>query len=398
MDMIAERLGQDPLELRRRNLLVDDDELPMGQRLEDGHFAELLNNVAAGIGWGDRTEPDVSADGRRVRARGLSMIIKGTVTPSASSAVVKLNTDGSVNVLASSVEMGQDIHGTLARIAARELDVPVDRVTVAYPDTDLTPFDQQTSSSRSTYATGSAVRQAARAVRNRLLEDAGDQLEIAPSDLTIVDGRAIVRGTETASRSVAEVMARSGRGNLLGDGAYRSEGGLDPETGQGIASVHWHQAAGAADVSVDLETGKVELLAFRSAVFAGTVISPVGAELQTEGNLAFGMGQALFEELVFDSGQLRNGNLGDYMISSSLDLPEAFAVWFLEDPDRAVVHGLGETSLPTVMPAIANAVYRATGVRVRDLPITPEKVLQGLRALRAAELDPSSHSLAAATP
>jgi CO/xanthine dehydrogenase Mo-binding subunit len=312
------------------------------------------------------------------------VIVKGTVTPSTSSAIVKLNHDGSVHVLASAVEMGQDIQGTLALIAAAELQVPVERVVVSYPDTDLTPHDQQTSSSRSTFATGGAVRQAARMVRQRLLEEAADQLEIAPTDLALVDGRVVVAGSADASRTTQEVLARSGRGNLLGDGAYLSKGGLDPETGRGIASVHWHQAAGAADVSVDLETGRVELVGFRSAVFAGAVINPVGAELQAEGNLAFGLGQALWEELVFDGGQLQNTNLGEYMISGTLDVPEGFSVSFLEHPDRAVIHGLGETSLPTIMPAIANAVFRATGVRVRDLPITPEKVLRGLAELAAS--------------
>lgn len=389
MDMIAERLGIDPLVLRLRNLLVDTDELPTGQRLVDGHFAELLADVASGIGWSGTAE--AQPEGRRVaRAKGLSVIVKGTVTPSASSAVVKLNHDGSVNVLASAVEMGQDIRGTLARMAAAELQVPVERVVVSYPDTDVTPYDQQTSSSRSTFATGAAVREAARVVRSRLLQEAADQLEIAPTDLQLVDGRIVVAGSADTSRSIPDVLGQSGRGNLVGDGSYLSHGGLDPETGRGIASVHWHQAAGAAEVSVDLETGRVEVVGFRSAVFAGTVINPVGAALQAEGNLAFGLGQALWEELVFDGGQLQNANLGEYMVSGTLDLPEAFAVTFLEHPDRAVIHGLGETSLPTVMPAIANAVFRATGVRVRDLPITPEKVLRGLAELAAARAESGS--------
>ena len=398
MDMIAERLGLDPLVLRQRNLLTDADALPMGQRMADSHLSALLDDVAAGIGW-DEVPEQSAGKGRRVaRARGLSVIIKGTVTPSTSSAVVKLNHDGSVNVLASAVEMGQDIQGTLALMAAAELQIPVERVTVASPDTDLTPYDQQTSSSRSTFASGTAVQQAARMVKARLLEEAAEQLEISPADLELVDGRVVVRGSEGTSRSVAEVVTRSGRGNLLGDGSYLSSGGLDPETGQGIASVHWHQAAGAADVSVDLETGRVELIGFRSAVFAGTLINPVGAQLQTEGNLAFGLGQALWEELLFDGGQLQNANLGDYMISATLDLPEAFSVSFVEHPRRAVIHGLGETSLPTVMPAIANAVYRATGVRVRDLPITPEKVLRGLRMLGADGSQTSPPGVAVAAP
>jgi CO/xanthine dehydrogenase Mo-binding subunit len=135
---------------------------------------------------------------------------------------------------------------------------------------------------------------------------------------------------------------------------------------------------------VDLETGKVELLQFHAAVYAGRIINPVQCELQTEGNVAFGVSQALFESMVFDGGQLQNGNLGDYMISSGADMPRTLTVTVLEDPATNEIHGVGETSLPAVMPAIGNAIYRATGVHIGELPITPEKILRGLREREAA--------------
>jgi CO/xanthine dehydrogenase Mo-binding subunit len=118
-------------------------------------------------------------------------------------------------------------------------------------------------------------------------------------------------------------------------------------------------------------------------VYAGRVINPVQAELQTEGNVAFGVGQAFFEEMIYDHGQLQNGNLGDYMIASIKDMPEQLDLNVLEQPEPTEIHGIGESSLPPVMPAIGNAVYRATGVRIVDLPITPEKILRGLRELEA---------------
>ena len=180
-------------------------------------------------------------------------------------------------------------------------------------------------------------------------------------------------------------------GNLLATGEYITGGGLDPETGQGIAAVHWHQAAGAAEVEVDLETGKVNVLAYEAAVYAGRVVNPVQAELQAEGNVAFGLGHALFEEMVYDNGQLQNGNLGDYMIASFEDMPEHIGVNCLEEPVLNEIHGIGETGLPPVMPAIGNAVFHATGVRITDAPITAEKVLRGLRQLETAR-----HAAAAA--
>jgi CO/xanthine dehydrogenase Mo-binding subunit len=134
---------------------------------------------------------------------------------------------------------------------------------------------------------------------------------------------------------------------------------------------------------VDTETGKVTVLRYHAGVYAGRIVNPVMAELQQEGNVAFGVGQALFEEMHFDSGQLQNGSLADYMISSIKDQPRDLNVDILENLPAGVIHGLGESTLPPVMPAIGNAVARATGVRILDLPITPEKVLRGLRELEA---------------
>ena len=160
-------------------------------------------------------------------------------------------------------------------------------------------------------------------------------------------------------------------------------GALDPETGQSIGPGpgNWHQAAGAAEVEVDLETGKVEVLRYHAGIYAGRVINPVQAELQTEGNIAFGVGQALFEEMIYDGGQLQNGNMGDYQITTIEDMPADIHLDILEEPDSPDAHGIGEPSLPPVMPAIGNAIYRATGVRIVDLPVTPEKILRGLRQL-----------------
>jgi CO/xanthine dehydrogenase Mo-binding subunit len=277
--------------------------------------------------------------------------------------------------------MGQGVKTALAVIAAEKLGVRIDQVQVSDVDTDVTPYDQQTSASRSTHAMGSAVVAAADDVCRQLCELAATEFEVATHDVELTDGRARVIGSPDRSASYAELISHARRGNLLGQGTFASSGGLDPETGQGIGSVHWHQGAGAAEVEVDLETGKVQVLRYHGSAYAGRIINPVQAELQTEGSIAFGVGHALFEEMVYDGGQLQNGNLADYMIASFSDLPDV-SVSVVEDLEANDIYGLGETSLPPVMPAIGNAVFRATGVRIRDLPITPEKVLRGLRELR----------------
>ena len=134
---------------------------------------------------------------------------------------------------------------------------------------------------------------------------------------------------------------------------------------------------------MDLETGKVDVLRYEAAVYTGRTVNPVQADLQAEGNVAFGLGQALYEELLYDNGQLQNGNLGDYMIASMRDMPANLVTSALENHETNEIHGIGETGLPPVMPAIGNAIFRATGVRIVDLPMTAEKILQGLRELRA---------------
>ncbi|MBI4493891.1 MAG: xanthine dehydrogenase family protein molybdopterin-binding subunit [Chloroflexi bacterium] len=379
MDRLAERLGVDPYELRMRNLLVDGQTFTTGQVMDDCHFRELLEAAARGIGWDGQAAP--VREGHRVRAKGLSCTIKATLTPSTSTASVKLNEDGSLNVLTSSVEMGQGLKTALAVLAAEQLDLPVHRVHVSEVDTDATPYDQGSLSSRSSYAMGEAVMLATRQVREQLLDHAAVLLEARRDDLELAQGTVRVRGAPERALDCGQLVRQTRSGNLLGHGTYASKGGVDPETGQGLASAHFHQAAGAAEVEVDLETGQVKVLGYHGAVYAGRVINPAQAELQTEGSIIFGLGQALFEEMVFEHGQLQNGNLADYLIPSAEDTPQ-IGLSVLEHPRVDRIHGLGEPSVPPVGPAIGNAVARATGVRIVDLPITPEKVL---RALLSAE-------------
>ena len=384
LDMIAKRLGIDPYEMRMRNLLVNGQTFATGEVLEDCKFRELLGMAATGIGW-EPGAPPVRV-GNLVRGKGLACTIKSTVTPSTSTAMVKLNDEGSLNVLTSSVEMGQGQKTVHAILAAERLGIPLAKVSVASPDTDVTPYDQQSSSSRSTYAGGAAIQAAVDDVRCQLIVLAADLLGVAESELEIFDGTVRVSAAPTRALDFGTIVRRSRSGNIMGRGSHITKGGLDPETGQGIGSAHWNQAAGAAEVEVDLETGKVRVLRYHGATYPGRVLNRVQVELQLEGNVAFGVSQALFEEMIFDHGQLQNSTLADYMITSIEDLPRELRVHVLEDLARNEIHGVGETSLPPVMAAIGNAVYHATGVRLNDLPLTPEKVLRGLRALEAQDM------------
>jgi CO/xanthine dehydrogenase Mo-binding subunit len=169
-------------------------------------------------------------------------------------------------------------------------------------------------------------------------------------------------------------------GNVLGRGDYLAQAHLDTETGQGIGSPQWHPAVCAAEVEVDEETGRARIVELHFALYVGRMINPTQCELQVEGAGIFGIGHALFEELVFDeAGQLVNPNLSDYMIPSFQDVPRAISETILETPGSIEVHGLGETALPTVPPAVANAVSRAIGVRITDLPLSAERILRAIR-------------------
>jgi CO/xanthine dehydrogenase Mo-binding subunit len=378
MDEIAELLGIDPVDLRRRNLLQEGERFATGEVMHGARWTELLERSAAAIGWPENRS--VRVDDRRVKGKGIAVILKATITPSTSNASVRLDADGSLQVLTSSVEMGQGAHTVLAQLAAEPLGLPVGAVNVTAPDTQYTPYDQTTSSSRTTRAMGGAVTHAARTVRERLLLLAGDLLEVDPHDLVIEDGAVALRGAPDTRVSIADVMYRTRTGSISGDGEIKTVGGLDPETGQGIASDHWHQGAAGAEVEVDLGTGKVYVTHLHTIAYAGRVVNPKLARLQMHGSMFFGMGHALYEEMVFDDGILTNPNLSDYSIVSMGDVPPVIEVEFLEDDGEAHLHGLGETTLPPVIAAIGNAVRAAIGAPVTRLPITPERVLEATTA------------------
>ena len=379
MDVAAARLGMDPLEFRLRNVLHDGDSFATGEHLSDVHFEECLRRAAEAIGWDGNLRQDLG-DGR-IRAKGICLIMKGMTTPSRSEARVAVNRHGRVAVYSSTIELGQGAHTVLAQLAAAELGMPPESVAVVDADTDLTPFDNRTTSSRSTYVMGNAVRRAAAALRDRLRALAAERLETSARDLRLADGAVHVAGVPERRIGFAALVESAGQDEISELAEFRNEGGLDPDTGQGIASSHWHQGSGAVEVEVDTATGKTTILRAHAAVYAGQVANRHTAELQTIGNVVFGVGSALCEEIVYDGGQVVNPNLSEYVIPSFRDLPAETTFDLLERPG-ADMHGLGETALPTIPAAVGNAVARAIDARVRELPLTPERVLRALEESR----------------
>ncbi len=366
MDMIARRMGWDPYEFRMKNLLRDGDEFATGETMHDTHFVECLEAV--------HLSPSLS--GKGARGIGHAVMMKSTVAASKSQARLKFSADGATTLFTSTVEMGQGAHTALAQIAADALGVSMGALRVVGPDSAITPFDTTTSASRSTHMMGNAIRAAADTLKKKITALAAPVLETPAEELRIENGS--VRAASGESLSFKEILARNNLDSVEALGEYSTNLKLDPETGQGVSTPHWHQGAGAAEVEVDTETGKVTVLRYRAASFAGRVVNPRLAQLQNDGNVIFGLGPTLLEEIVFDGGQVVNTNLSDYNIPSLRDLPlDLESVCIEADDDE--LHGIGEMTLPPVSPAIANAIEDAIGVRITDLPITAEKVLRALK-------------------
>ncbi len=377
MDTIAHRLGINPLELRVKNLLRTDDIFATGERLHDIHFVECLESAASGLGW---QAPLQSESGPiKKRGRGVAVMMKNTIANSSSECRIELDARGNVTLYVSTVEMGQGGHTALAQIAAEALGVPIAALTVRGPDTAQTPPDAQTASSRSTHMMGNAVLDGAASLRQQLAEAAAPIFEWSPEDLSVANGTVFVTTQPHERLSYGEILGRSNIDALSANGKFSTKvGKLDPETGQGISTPDWHQGAGACEVEVDTQTGKVTVLRYHSAAFAGRVVNPTLAGLQNDGNVIFGLGASLLEEVAIDGGQITNPNFSDYMLPSFLDIPVELKNVSLEE-EGSSFQGIGEMTLPPVAPAIANAIYDAVGARIRDLPLTAEKVLRAIQ-------------------
>ncbi|HUC97352.1 MAG TPA: xanthine dehydrogenase family protein molybdopterin-binding subunit, partial [Candidatus Polarisedimenticolaceae bacterium] len=386
MDIMAAALKMDPLELRLKNGYVDGDRFVTEETLRSVGLNDCLEGVAKSIGWRDKTKGSnvQGSNGANLkRGKGLACMIKATITPSISCAAVKLNEDSSLSVYCGTVEMGQGSETVLAQIAGEELGIPLRQIQVLGVDTDVVPYDLTTSSSRSTFHMGKAVQLAARDIMRQLKEIVVKEYGVPADQVSFVDGN--VRLPE-GSLDYAEIMFRRfgmQGGTLLGEGELKTS--VKDEYGEKSTSAFWFLAAGAAEVEVDVETGKFKLLKYATAVDVGKALNPLACRQQLTGAAITGIGQAVFEEIAYDNGQLINPNLIDYVLPSLADMPASIDPIAIEIPDRNGpfgAKGIGESALIPVAPAIANAIFDAVGVRIKDLPIKAEKVYLALEDLK----------------
>ena len=329
----------------------------------------------------------------RIKGKGIGCMwypIGFTVAANPSAATVKVNTDGTATLLTGTVETGQGALTVLGQIAAEALGIATDDVHVVSADTDATPMDTGAIASRTTYVTGNAIIKAAEQAREILFEAAAPMLNVKPEQLEARDRKIQVLGFPQQYKTIGEVAHHSeiviGR-PAIGSGSYNPPTvEMDPETGQGKPFSTYVYATQIADVEVDDETGEVEVLRIVAAHDCGTPINPMLVEGQIQGGISMGVGFALQEEILFKDGKQVNPNLTNYIMPTSLDMPE-LEVEMVDNYDPTGPFGAKGAGEPTAVPtaaAIMNAIYDAVGVRITSLPATSEKVLSAILEQKAA--------------
>ena len=366
MDAAARLLGIDRLDIRLRNLARKGEEIVRGagDTLADGDWAESVAKAAEWIGWGKPLPPG--------HGRGIALGIKSSATTGASYAIVRLLGDASVSVMAGTSDMGQGARTVLAQIAAQELGVAMDRVDVVMGDTSSAPYDMQTSASRSTVFMGTAVLNACREIKTKLRAMAADLYAVPESEV------------DMTNINLADLLGKSfgpTHGEVIGTGERRGDYLADHPLGGHAAFYEF--CATASEVAVDRETGEYQLLRHVTVSDVGKALNPSHVAMQDEGAAMMGIGQTMMEHLVFDeSGRIVNLGALDYRIATTKDVPLEMESLIVENEDGPGPYGskgTGESGLLSTAPAIASAINDATGVVIRDLPITPERLWRALQ-------------------
>jgi CO/xanthine dehydrogenase Mo-binding subunit len=369
IDELAAKIGKDPYEFRLANTAKPGEEFFPGMRPFDGTLKEDLETAAKAIGW---NKPLAKNHGRTVACSGSD----AGAYPLTSTAI-RVHADGSATILTGSTELGQGSHTILPQIAAEELGIPYAKVRVVSSDTAITPYDRSTGASRTTTLMGSAIIDASRDAIQQMVVMAADVLKVNVAEIQVVRGG--VRCGE-AQLNWSEVISKYYAlpdGEVIGRAYIRKDGRFAK------LPVFWETAATACEISVDEETGKITMEKLATVGDVGLAINPALAEGQDIGAATMGMGIGLFEELVYEGSQLVNGSILDYRLPRFSDLPKEVELHLVQNQDGVGPYGAkggGEASLNSMAANIANAVDRAVGVRIRQAPLTPERVWRALKA------------------
>jgi len=374
MDNIARKMRLDPLEFRLRHAYTTGDIHTTGQEINSEGLKACLEKVGKSMGWGKKS---LGKD----RGRGIACMERGVKTPFGSAAFVKVNEDGTVDLLSSTTEVGQGADTILSQIVAEELGVPLSWVKKAVPDTATTPYDTSTTSSRSSFHMGNAVKAAAADAKEQIINLAALLLKTDVDNLAIRDGTVYLLDNSSQRLSIAQVLGKhyGHSATVLGRGFYYPQEEVPGE----YFSTHmifWLLGAHGVEVEVDRQTGKIKILKVYAAMDTGKALHPSNCVAQLEGGISMGLGFAMYENFIFRGADYLNPSFLDYKIPTALEMPEIEPL-IVENAHKDGPYGakgIGETTNVALPPALANAIYDAVGVRIYDLPITPEKILDAL--------------------
>jgi carbon-monoxide dehydrogenase large subunit len=388
LDRIARDLQIDPLELRLMNA-VDEGDIcqTTGQPFYSVAFKETLKKAAESIKWGTSESPSMK---NKKIGKGLAGLVHVTGLLG-SSAVVNIYQDGTVQILTGAVDIGTGSDTALIQIAAEILGVRNEHISIVTGDTQRTPYDFGSVASRVVYSAGKAVILAAEDAKKQLLKNAASILEASVDKLVIEDEKVYVSGTPERRISLSEVARYAysfGTGPIVGRGTFLPDvKPLDPQINKGFPFGAYpfpnfvHGAVGV-EIAVDIETGEIEVIKIATVQDVGKAINPQNVRGQLIGGAVQGVGYALYEKMLYDQkGKLLNNSYRDYRIPRSISIPEVDAQWVESNDPKGPfgAKGVGEPPMIAIAPAIANAIYDAIGVWIKEIPVEPEAVLKALK-------------------
>jgi carbon-monoxide dehydrogenase large subunit len=377
MDMISQKLGIDPIELRLKNCLDTGDETPAGDGAKHIALRDCLLKVSAEL---ERWKKRAPAD----HGFGVALLHKSpTTSASSSNARVRIAVGGEVELFIGATDVGGGTGTSLGQIVAEELDVPLAEIRVVIADTELTPFDHGTYSSRVTPYVGAAVKLAAIDARRQIATKAAQLWNLPVEQIRFAEGKISADGQRGLSST--DILAQSQTAEIIGVGASQSKRLWAEDASnqtKDASAPGWPFGAQTVEVAVDRETGMIKLIRVASAHDVGKAINPLAVTSQIEGGIMMGLGYALSEGLLFEEGKITNASFADYKIPTMRDIPAATPIIVEKNYDSEPygAKGVGEMSVFGIAPAVANAVARLTGVRIKDLPLSAEKLREQLKA------------------
>jgi CO/xanthine dehydrogenase Mo-binding subunit len=404
MNMAAEKLGLDPAELRWKNLLKEGEPQLTGEITHSNAVGECMDKVTEAIKLHEKSP----SKGPWRMGKGIALGNKYSTAPSLCEARIKIAEDEKVVLYHSADDVGMGVNVAMAQIVAEKFGITMDDVKVIFSDTDVTPFfGDGSNSSRVTYNLGNAVCRACDDAKADLFRRAARVLKVLPEELETKDMAVYSKTSQEKRLKVRDLfIPHMGRpsalygtaidgGEIVGKASFKAEsapedpatGQIDPELAKKGLRINTFFAyyAKAVEVAVNIETGEVKAIRCLSGIDLGKAINPKICEQQSEGGMMMGIGSALYEEVQMDEGNILNPNFTDYQVPVAIQMPpnENIQSFFVESAPHKDgpygAKGFGESTNVAVEPAIAAAVYDAVGIRIKDLPITPEKVLRALR-------------------